>query len=652
MVAHKTRNKEITTMNLPMLGKDEYSMQGFVKAVMPHAVRAGTQPNDFSPVGEVLGQLCANEAYSLVPVEYIQGNKVYTSWKIVRKERDISKVMAACPAMKLPEQVQGSWAYLDGVRYTVNRVMLMIIEALVKGFGKKSYTLTEGHKEVTRVEDVFLMEGVQKWEIDGLFKVADREVFFLHYPDSRGGRVYAAPGPDFPAIPTTDSGDSSACYQMATAIAVSADFVHKVWIPAICQTYGVSPAEVLKHGDFAEAVAFGMNPTGKVRGVGKKKRNLLAYLAQCQFVKEALATGYSHGYMPSKDGHANGFLIQYLAIGAPGLTKVLGGQKVYESMLSYLNVPTGLPSWAEQYIQSRDWMKAAATPVMYTSRFAAGTWLYGPASQAEMLDEDGLKVHPMDFCSHVVQRKFLNPNIKDHLMKMGDDEIKAMAEIASYATLSAIQQHEPYHWDFVDTWLATAKVIMGNGNIMERTYRGYPAAHFMIEPALDWFPADKDGTRDLPQISVSIPKKYHAYFKGKDWPIRFQPTLAPFYLGEVENGKPVLPYKATNELNRTDTPNGSLGRWVTLADSGTLATTIRIFNQKFPDSIVYTRHDAITVRPNEGYMALSRAYTAAMYEECKNHLRPAMQDIVGGSFIMGPMLSRDEVMAGANHILV
>lgn len=639
-------------MNLPMIGKNEYSMQGFVRAIMPNAILHGGAANDFSPVGDVLGQLVVNGAYDLKPVTYVQGGKPYTSYTIRRATADIAKVMAACPAMCLPEGVQGSWAQLDAVRYRVNRSMLPIVEALIGAFGKKAYEIQDGPRRKSVIKDTFLMEGIQQWEFEGVLKLVKVGEFgFCHYPDSRGGRVYSCISPGMPDAPTTDSGDSSHLYELATPTAVSKEYVEKVWIPAICLVYGVTKEDVIKHADHDEAVAFALKPYGKVRGVGSKKRNVLAYLAQCQFVKEALDTGYSHGYMPSKDGHANGFLAQWIALGIPALLRVLAGEKVYEGMLAALTVPSGIPAWAQTYIQSRDWMKAAATPVMYTSRFAAGTWLYGPASDAELLDADGLKVHPSDFYLHQVQEKYLNSAISKHLLSMSHEDMKQLAEVASEATLSAIQTYEPTHWAFVDNWLAISKTIMGAGKVMEFNYRGYTSSHFNVEPALDWFPADEAGVRDLPQISISIPKKYHGFFKAKGWPVRYQPTLAPFYKGEVADGKPVLPYNATAELNRTDTPNGTLGRLVTLADSGALATTIRIFNQKYPDSIVYTRHDAITVRPNDGYLALSRAYTAALYEECKNHLRPAMQEVVGGG-CMGPMLPRDQVMAGAHHILV
>lgn len=640
-------------MNLPMLGKNEYSMHGIVTAVMPHAIRAGTQPNDFSPVGEIVGALCANEAYKLVPVDYIQGGKKYTSWKMIRQTGDISKIMAAHPAMKLPNGVQDGWTTLDGVRYTVNRYMLLLVEALIGLFGKATYTVVENRKEISRVQDRFLMEGIQGWEWEAIFKVADREISFVRYPDSRGGRVYACPAPGLPTIPTTESGDSSAFYQMAEPIAVSAEYIAKVWIPAICASFGVTEADVIRCGDFDEAVRFAANPTGKVRGVGKKKRNLLAFLAQCHFVAEAMKTGQSFGYMPSKDGHANGWLMQFLAIGAPAMAKVLGGQKVHAGMLDLLDVKSlHLPAWAQAYVASTDWIKAGSTPVMYTSRFVAGTFLYGPASSAELLDEEGHVLHPKEFSDHVVQRKYLNPAIKQHLAALSDEEMKQMAEDVSNATLTAIRDYDPFHWSFTTNWLAHIKMMMGKGIIMECEYRGYPVAHFNCAPDLSAFPANEQGERDLPQISITIPKKYRDFFESQGWPTRYQPTMAPFTKAAVDgNGDVIIPYQPSTELNRTDTPNGSLGRIVTLADSGTLSTTIQIHGRKHHGSIVYTRHDALTCRPDEGYLSLDRAYTAAMYEECKKHLRPALQGILP-SFAMGPMLDREVVMAGANRILV
>jgi len=639
-------------MNLPMLGKNEYSMHGIVTAVMPHAIRAGTAPNDFSPVGEVVGALCANEAYKLVPVEYIQGGKTFTSWKMIRQTGDISKIMAAHPAMRMPNGVQDGWTTLDGVRYTVNRYMLLLVEALIALFGKATYTVVENKKEISRVQDRFLMEGIQSWEWEAIFKVADREISFVRYPDSRGGRVYACPAPSLPTIPTTESGDSSAFYQMAEPIAVSAEYIAKVWIPAICTSFGVTEADVIRCGDFDEAVRFAANPTGKVRGIGKKKRNLLSFLAQCHFVAEARKTGQSFGYMPSKDGHANGWLMQFLAIGAPAMAKVLGGQKVHAGMLDLLKIPSTLPAWAQAYVGSTEWVKAGSTPVMYTSRFVASTFLYGPASAAELLDEEGYTLHPKEFASHVVQRKYLNPAIKQHLAALSDEEMKAMAEMVSDHTLSAIRDYDPFHWAFTSNWLAHIKMMMGKGNVMECEYRGYPVAHFSCAPDLSAFPANEQGERDLPQISITIPRKYRDFFDAKGWPTRYQPTMAPFTKAAVDgNGDVIIPYQPSTELNRTDTPNGSLGRIVTLADSGTLSTTIQIHGRKHPGSIVYTRHDALTTRPDEGYLSLDRAYTAAMYEECKKHLRPALQGILP-SFAMGPMLTREEVMAGANRILV
>jgi hypothetical protein len=648
-------------MQLHFFGKGEIGMHDLIQIVMPAHIRAGGDPTDFSPVGRILGQLVASGCYDMLALPYTQGNRQFTGWQLRRAEgTTASQIIDAVPEIRTTEGNHlGGLAVADGVEFRVNEGIIPLVEGLVSHYGKKPYEVDRDGKTVTVIEDVFLREHIQKWEYEAALKADSGEVItFAHNHDHRGGRQYPSTagvmgwdGRMMRSFPTMQTGEASAFLALASPIPVSREYCEKVWVPAIMREFKVTDDQIFSCMDAEKALAFVTSSASPLKGIGSKKRNVLGFLAQCLFLKEAIETGASHGYMPSRDGHAQGWLSQHLAFGEESLKNVVvNGYDQYGWFTAHMDAPSGVRSEVATYLRSRNWMKAGSTPPMYTSRFVAPVFVYGPASGVDIVDDEGCNLHPKDFVKSRIQRDKLNPQLPI-LASMTDAEIMDCAIKADELTLKALYRGAPRTMACVDLWLETAKALHKKGNTIQLTYRGLDVDHWGAAPALAWFPADTNGDRNLPTVSITIPSKYREYFEKRKWPTRFQPTCAPFVQGEVdEDGKPTLPWTSSGKVNTTHSPNGSSVRLVSLADGNTLSNTITGLAMEFPGEFVASRHDAITVRPGNAYRALPKMYAKRMWTECTEHLRPAFAEIIGDSHF-GAIMPKDEFVAGRHNVM-
>jgi hypothetical protein len=636
-------------MKLHYFAKGEIGLHDLIQVVMPAHIAAGGDPTDFSPVGRILAQLVSTGCYNMLPIPYRQGNKEYVGWQLRRAPgTTIDKIMAAVPEINhigLPHKTGLHIA--DNVRFQVNEGMLPLVEGLIAHYGRKPYEMNRDGKTVTVIEDVFLTEHIQRWEYEAAVKADSGEAFtFAHSLDSRGGRQYPSTagvrdwdGRMMRSFPNMQTGEASAFLRLAEPVDVSQEYCEKVWIPAVMREFKVTKEQIFDCMDAERAVAF-VTSSRLLKGIGKKKRNVLGFLAQCGFIKEVLETGYSHGYMPSLDGHANGWLSQHLAYGDESLKQVLVEGDQYRFFTKAMAHPSTGIAEVDSYLLSRDWMKAASTPAMYTSRFLAPVFVYGPASGVE------LGCLPEDFVTdHEVQRDRLNPQLSI-LATLENHQILKLAEQASDMALAAMYRAAPRTMGVVDTWLRTAKAIHSEGRTIKTHWNCFEVNHWGAEPALAWFPADEKGDRNLPTVSITVPSKYREYFESKKWPTRYQPTCAPFVKGtRDEDGNVVLPYTPSGEINTTHTPNGSSVRLVSLCDGHTLTDTI----EQLGDNFVASRHDAITVRPTEAYLTLPHMYAKNMWWRCQD-LRAAVAVVIGDKDF-GPMMPDLEFRSHSDNIM-
>jgi hypothetical protein len=644
-------------MQLHFFGKSELGMHDLIRVVMPAAILGGGNPEDFSPVGEVLGQLVSSGCYEMFPLPYTQGNKSFVGWQIRRlPSATAAKIKAAVPQIMVQADHLAGLEVADKVTFQVNEGLFEVAEGLIDFYGKKPYEEDRDGKIVTVMEDVFLKEHISRWEYEAFLKAdPGLGIRFAHSLDSRGGRQYPSPvevrdgnGRIMRSFPTMQTGEASAFMRMATPITVTSKFVTGTWIPAISREFKVPVSDInhLLAGDSGEMVEFLTKGSHALRGVGKAKRNQLAFASQIGFVQEAIREGVSHGYMPSRDAHANGWVTQFLAYGDEILREITEkGRDVYGLFINTMNpVTTGICD-VDKYLASRDWMKGASTPAMYTSRFLAPVFVYGPASGVP------LGCLPEDFATaHKVVREELNSAIKAELGKMSDGDILSLAEKAGDSALTAMYRAIPRTMGIVDAWLAAAKAIHKDGRILSVNHGGETIHHWGAEPALQWFPADKAGNRDLPQVSITIPEKYRKVFEANKWPVRYQPTCAPFVRGEMgEDGNPILPYKGNGKINTDHTPNGSSVRIISRADGRVLTRVQCELDRDWADAFVASRHDAITVRPTEAYNALPGIYASHMWEEAQG-VRASIGELVGNKSF-GPMMPKNDFIRGAAHIM-
>jgi hypothetical protein len=637
-------------MKLHYFAKGELSIHDLIQIVMPAHIAAGGDPQDFSPVSRIQGQLVTTGCYDMLPIPYRQKEYEYIGWQLRRAPgTTIAEILEAVPEIsEIGYRHELGLNIADKVRFQVNEAVVHLVEGLIAHYGRKSYQVNRDGKTVTIIADVFLQEHLPQWAIESALKADSSESFtFAHSLDSRGGRQYPSTagvknwdGRMMRSFPTMQTGEASALLRLADPIEVSREYCEKVWIPSVIKEFKVTKEQVFDCMDAEKALAFVTSSSSPLKGIGKKKRNMLGFLAQCLFIKEALDTGASHGYMPSLDGHANGWLSQHLAYGDESLKQVLVNGDQYRYFISAMARPSTGIAEVDNYLLSRDWMKAASTPAMYTSRFLAPVFVYGPASDVE------LGCLPEDFvCNHEIQRDRLNPQLPI-LATLKDHQILQLAEKASDMALAAMYSAAPRTMAVVDTWLKKAKAIHKDGRVIRTHYAGFEVTHFSAAPALEWFPADEKGDRNLPTVSITIPTKYREYFESRKWPTRYQPTCAPFVKGtRDEDGNPVLPYQPSGEINTTHTPNGSSVRLVSLCDGHTLTDTICQLGNDF----VASRHDAITVRPTEAYMDLPRMYTKNMWHRCCD-LRNAIAEVIGDKDF-GPMMAKDEFLSHSANVM-
>jgi hypothetical protein len=653
--------KKGEAMQLHFFGKGEIGMHDLIQIVMPAHIRAGGDPTDFSPVGRILGQLVASGCYEMLALPYTQGSRQFTGWQLRRAEgTSVEDILNGVPEINTcGGNHAAGLAVADRVSFGINEGIIPLVEGLISHYGRKPYEVDRDGKTVTVIEDVFLTEHIQQWEYEAVLKADSSEAFsFAHSHDSRGGRQYPSTagimgwdGRKMRSFPTMQTGEASAFLRLASPIAVSKEYCENIWIPAVMREFKVTKEQIFDCMDAEKAVSFVTSSASPLKGIGSKKRNVLGFLAQCLFLKEAMDTGASHGYMPSLDGHANGWLSQHLAFGEESLKAiVVDGKDQYGWFTSHMNTPSTKRKEVAEYLLSRNWMKAASTPAMYTSRFVAPVFVYGPASGVEIMDETGCHLHPKNFSKSRIQRDKLNPQLPI-LASMSDAEIMEAAMHADELTLAALYRGAPRTMACVDAWLDTAKAIHKDGAYIQLTYRGLEVNHWGAAPASAWFPADTNGDRNLPTVSITVPSKYREYFERRKWPTRFQPTCAPFVRGEVdEDGKPVLPWTNSGKVNTTHTPNGSSVRLVSLADGNTLSSTITGLEVSHPGAFVASRHDAITVRPGQAYLDLPRIYAERMYEECVHHLRHAFAQVMGNKHF-GAIMPEAEFVAGCHNVI-
>lgn len=637
-------------MKLHYFAKGEISIHDLIQVVMPAHIAAGGNPQDFSPVARIQGQLVTTGCYDMLPIPYRQGNKEYVGWQLRRAQgTTIDQILKAIPEIHgVGSRHKVGLDIADNVRFQVNQNMIPLVEGLVSHYGKKPYLVNRDGKTITVIEEVFFAEHLERWAYESAVKADSGETFtFAHSLDSRGGRQYPSTagvrdwdGRMMRSFPTMQTGEASALLRLAEPTTVSREYCENIWIPAVMREFKVAKEQVFDCMDAEKALAFVTSSSSPLKGIGKKKRNLLGFLAQCGFIQEALETGRSHGYMPSRDGHANGIMSQCLAYGEEALKTILEHGDLYGFFIKNQETPSFPTKEVNNYLLSRDWMKAAAQPATYTSRFLAPVFVYGPASGVD------LECHPSDFTKdHKILRDKLNPQLPV-LATMEDQKIFQLAEQAGNMALAAMYRSVPRTMATVDAWLRTAKAIHGNNKTIKTHWDGFEVEHWGAEPALAWFPADEKGDRNLPTVSITIPAKYREYFEQRRWPTRYQPTCAPFVKGtQDENGNPVVPYIPSKEINTTHTPNGSSVRLVSLCDGHTLTDTICQLGKDF----VASRHDAITVRPTEAYLTLPHMYAKNMWHRCRD-LRASVSEVIGDKDF-GPMMPEAEFLGHSANVM-
>lgn len=653
--------------NVPLISKTRMTMHELVTHVMSWVLSMNPTRTDYSPVGYILGLMIASKAFRLVKSTFRQGGKTMTNWNIVRTG-SISDVLGSGAFFTFPYHEKGI-AVHENVRWRVNTWLFAVMNGVIQEGGTKVYTSTERtatgkEVQVKRSEKIYLKEYISRWEFEALKDAIGVDGFtFFHSPESnRGGRINGFPtgirtveGDRINSFPTLYSGDVSYLLEVADERDVDPTWVENRWIPKVMSEFGLTRDQILKIGsDQVAAVRFILNPTGKVRGLGKKKRNAIQAVAQCYHIVVALKTGKTRGRL-SRDGHADGWFRSAVTFGCYDLVKFFGetGTKVYAHLGSFIkkNLPKdGLP-WFLTYLSSPEWAKAALIPMQYTSRYLAWTFITGAGSGEKMLDENGEVLHPKDLADAVIDRDALNPDIADHLRHLSDDQIKALADEASISALNAFMDMDPHMVGVTDMIVARAKAKIDNGEPLVFTFDGKVLSHFRVEAALAWFPADPiTGERNLPQISFTIPAEFRALFDAEGWPTRFQPCHAGFFSGKKdEDGHPVLPWENTGNLNTTHTANGILPRIISLSEARCLMMTVIELEARFPGSVQHSRHDAVYMTPGPAYDEAPKIWARNM-RLCALEARAAIESFMECPMAWGPMPTEAEMEAWAENI--
>lgn len=643
----------------PLVGKPKYSIHELLRLHMQVHLAEGGDPADFSGVGDFIGRLITSGAYSAIPVLYREGGIVGKSWELRRVPKTALELSACLPEMRLPQGALFGMDVFDRTRFVRNNKMCQVVSGLIDAYGVKAYShdLGDGRMQ-TRMKEVFLVEHTSEWEWNNLM-LLDGELTMSHYTDSRGGRNYPGSvieidGKLLPMI-STQSGDASYLLQLAEpTVITSKEAITKLWLEPMMISSGLSEKQIREIGsDCSVAISFGSNPKAfgakGIRTVGDQKRNMLEFISSCQHLVEAWETGRTFGWL-SKDAHASGLVCTSIATGSSCVKTVATGSKVYDSLANLIQVPnvSWIPESIKTYLRSAEWGKAAAIPIQYTSRNLAWTFITGPASGEAMLDEDGNPLFAYEIDGAVIPRESLNSRIKDELAKLSDDQIKDIAEVVNNITLAAFYRYDPTLYTITDAVLSASKLGYGDDNsgVHRYVYRGFDCVHYTVKTALDWFPADPLGRRDLPQISITVPRKYRATLEDMGIPTRFQPRSAPFTRGEVdERRRPITPWSDTGIVNRTDTPSGLLVRGTSICDSAIMLETAYTLNQMETGSMVAHRHDSLWFRPcGLAHINASKIYTEKMVKESSSHYRAYIAQIVGTKFLTrNPHLVEDIV---------
>lgn len=632
-------------MNIPFMGKGEYSIHDLVVALQSESILAGVDPTSFAVTGGIIGKMILSGAYRMHCEVHKAGNQVYKAWTLRRQGENIMDLM---PDTRCWASHASGMMVMDSVQFVRDERMFDFAIKVATMMGRKTYEVVHNDRKVIVNEPIFLMEYLAKWQIENMAKLTKGEaVQFWHSPDLRGGRFYAY-NRDGKVLPTMLDGDVCALWQLAEPNKVSKEDCD-MWERMIAADAKVGIDVVQRTGkDEDFALGLFVNPIGGLRGVGLKKRNILRFVQNCQQLEEARKTGLSFGHI-GKDAHAQGPVATSLAAGGTRACRdVMAGKKVYAGITPFIE--GDFPEEVKPFVQSQDWGKNVLTVTNYTGRQLGAVFLYGMGGQLE--DNEGNVLAPFSLKEAVLRAEDFRPElclIKD----WPQSDIKLLAKRVSDASVAAVQKWDPALFHLGDVWLAHMKARYANGETFAYQYDGVKFNHYKAVPALDWFPADPvTQKRDLPTISISLPHSCLELCKERGWPTRFQPRMAPFITGHRdETGQPVLPYEPTGVVNREDTPNGSLVAVTTCQDARTLTDTINDMESKSKGCVVSTRHDAITVRIGPWMRELAGVYARNMYRQCVGNYRTAMQEELGNLF---PKIKNDvteaEFVAAADHI--
>jgi hypothetical protein len=637
---------------IPLVGKPKYSIHDLLRLSMSVNLAEGGEPTDTSGVGSLIGRLITSGAYRAVPVLYRESGVVGKSWELQRVAKDAQALASCLPEMKLPTGHVEGMTLIDNVQWIRDDWMCEVVSGLIDAAGRKAYSFEQEDGRVrTIIKDVFLMEHIAEWEWLNLMDHGHEPWTMAHYTDSRGGRNYPGSvvrdGDKLVPMISTQSGDASYLLRRAVPTPVSQICLKELWLEKLKSETGLDGDTIHQIGtDLQFAIAFGSNPKAYgargLRTIGDQKRNLLEFIHSCHHLAEGMKTGYTHGWL-SKDAHASGLVCTSIAVGSSCALQIGEGKKVYDSLASLIKIPniSWIPAKIRAYLQSSDWGKAAAIPIQYTSRNLAWTFITGPNSGEEMEDEEGNPLFSYELDGAQIPRDSLNPKIAEDLALLSDEQIKDLAEVVNNATLAAFHRYDPKLYQVTDAVLSSAKLMYGDKgtDIPRLKYDNFDCVHFAVKTALDWFPADDLGRRKLPQVSITVPRKYRAQLESLGVPTRFQPRSAPFTRGEVdERRRPILPWTDTGTINRIDTPSGLLVRGTSICDSRIMLNTIKELNKytewkNTSGFAVGHRHDSIWVVPSDEFYWLSRVYMGQAVDESATHYREYIAQIVGNRLL-------------------
>lgn len=631
------------------IGKGGIGLHELTELVMSKWAANGGRPDDYAIVGEVIAQMLQGGGYTMKPFKHGENGRVFTSWMLIREAKDCTGIPGS-----LPDAHREGMFALDSQQWVVDGPLLdWIVEKVLPAFPTKEYTRVDSSGvSVKYKEKSFLVEYCQRWELEGLFKAKGSQFSFTHGTDSRAGRIYASP---FFAgkgcqIPTTDSGDITSLMLLAEPVKVSKSFCRKVWLPFLCQKWEMKATDIIAMGtDPAAWLRCMTHPTGKLHGVGAKKRNILEFIQDCRQIGIAAMSGKSQWHM-GNDAHAQGFVLQSLALGTPICKKVAAGADAYQLVGSEMH-SLGLHADLEEHLKSRDWAKAVTLAGVYTAKHHHGSYTYGVGHEVPIVDSEGRKVFASKFGRSVLNREKFTKHLQPFVGE-SDSNLHTVIEAVSKMSAMAFFNADPQLGTFIKDFLEKAQDDILLGIMPEFTYGGFKACGFKVAPALDWFPADKFGFRDgIKNISITIPEADKAFMTSRGWPTRFQPTVAPFYMGEVDQGGyPVLPYKATGEVNLGYTANSVLTTPVSICDSEILLRTVGDMEVIQPGSVAFTRHDAISVRPGKAYQSLAAVFAGHMHSEATGPLNAALSQILGRKIRPTTMTHSDMVANAGNFV--